>query len=945
MATVIGVGMQMTANASGMTKGLSDADKALQLLQKIVDQNQKSLQRFTGEADKTTQQLDKLTKGVSTLSTIEIGRVLVDTFQALGSAFTSAAQNVLTLAGNVSSSLDSLNDLSARTGIGVESLQGYALAAKMAGVDTEAFGVAVQKLAVNIGKATPGDAMDKALRGINLSVAELRMLAPEQQFSVIGDAIAQLPTVAERAAVAVQVFGKQGAALAPLFREGAASIEELRERAERLGIIVSETQINNVADMNDAFDLVSATINGIIGQVVGNLAPAVTDVTNQFLRFVEEWSGAQGEGGTGIANAITDVLLRGAEIFAGVFDQFVGNFSGFTASIDEASAVFQFVANAFTSVTEALRMVFNLFETVGNGIMLAIGKLLEEVGAWVSDDLAQVGADLANEASAAMAQNQKEFLEAGANSFQAGLNAVGLGEGETSAAARGQGAATAYVQSFREQVQASQAPEIKVATNLDTTEERLQKFLATATDGGSEFLRQSTQTLDTFQKMTEEGGLTADQIKIMNGFMANLNAELDKELATRREAIEATAKQAEEDQKRIKELLKPSEEADKVQSDLDAVYREQSRVQEQLAAARSAAVSAQTESARQLAQKEAAAAAASLASLDQIEAKLKETQQAAKQGFSDGFAKQFKETEKAIESARVKASDFGRTGLSAASALATGVAALQERARAGFLNKAEYDQQLARLQGFFEEALKREQENQRLVAETKQAANVRVEQFLKAQLDERTKQEIAQQEEIAKRKQQSLENVAALQERIATQEKAVAAAREGKDLGAARARQAELTLLKKTLVEEKKIANGRQQANRQQAQQLQQGNTAAQQFQSLVARQNDAFLQGFQNAYAGANAALAQSARVAEEQARRMEALTRPTNATVNVADIRTAEGQALVQDVAAQAQDPALIEARLQTRLLNSIAAGITGASANYFNQPVAIVGAARMG
>jgi hypothetical protein len=144
---------------------------------------------------------------------------------------------------------------------------------------------------------------------------------------------------------------------------------------------------------------------------------------------------------------------------------------------------------------------------------------------------------------------------------------------------------------------------------------------------------------------------------------------------------------------------------------------------------------------------------------------------------------------------------------------------------------------------------------------------------------------------------------------------------------------------------EQGIVDGRVQANRQQAQQLQQGSSAAQQFQSLVARQNDAFLSGFQNAYAGANAALAQSARVAEEQARRMEALTRPTNATVNVADIRTAEGQALVQDVAAQAQDPALIEARLQTRLLNSIAAGITGASANYFNQPVAIVGAARMG
>jgi hypothetical protein len=65
----------------------------------------------------------------------------------------------------------------------------------------------------------------------------------------------------------------------------------------------------------------------------------------------------------------------------------------------------------------------------------------------------------------------------------------------------------------------------------------------------------------------------------------------------------------------------------------------------------------------------------------------------------------------------------------------------------------------------------------------------------------------------------------------------------------------------------------------------------------------------------------------------------------VNVADIRTAEGQALVQDVAAQAQDPALIEARLQTKLLNAIASGITGAANNYFNAPVSIVGAARLG
>jgi hypothetical protein len=909
----------MTANASGMTKGLSDADKALQLLQKIVEQNQKSLQRFTGEADKTTQQLDKLNKGVSTLSTIEIGRVLVDTFQALGSAFTSAAQNVLTLAGNVSSSLDSLNDLSARTGIGVESLQGYALAAKMAGVDTEAFGVAVQKLAVNIGKATPGDAMDKALRGINLSVAELRMLAPEQQFSVIGDAIAQLPTVAERAAVAVQVFGKQGAALAPLFREGAASIDELRERAERLGIIVSETQINNVADMNDAFDLVSATINGIIGQVVGNLAPAVTDVTNQFLRFVEEWSGAQGEGGTGIANAITDVLLQGAEIFAGVFDQFVGNFSGFTASIDEASAVFQFVANAFTSVTEALRMVFNLFETVGNGIMLAIGKLLEEVGAWVSDDLAQFGADLANEASAAMAQNQKEFLEAGANSFQAGLNAVGLGEGDTAATARGEGAATAYVRGFRATVEASQAPEIKVSTNLDTTEERLRQFLDSGTEGASEFLQQSTATLDTFQRMAEEGGLTADQIKIMDGFMKNVNAELDKELRAREEATQAATAQAEADNKRVDALLKTGDATSKLQEDLAAVERQLDV----------------------LADKTDAEAQRRREQLLTLRDELKGQQQAVEQGFGQGFAKAFEDTDRAIQQAIEKAGEFGAAGSAAAADLAAGIEAAKALVKDGILDRQAFELEVARQQQFFQQRVEQEQ----VVAREREAAATRVEEFLRTQLDQRQQAELEAAKQLEERKKQAALNVTAIEAKLEEEKRKNQEQREKGNIRDARASTERIRQLEQARRLEQGIVDGREQANRQQAQQLQQGNTAAQQFQSLIARQNEAFLSGFQNAYAGANAALAQSARVAEEQARRMEALTRPTTASANVADIRTAEGQALVQDVAAQAQDPALIEARLQTRLLNTIATGITGAASNYFNQPVAIVGAARMG
>ena len=912
MATVIGVGMQMTANASGMTKGLSDADKALQLLQKIVDQNQKSLQRFTGEADKTTQSLDKLNRGVSTLSTIEIGRVLVDGFTALGNAFTSAAQNVLTLAGNVSSSLDSLNDLSARTGIGVEALQGYALAAKMAGVDTEQFGVAIQKLAVNIGKANPGDSFDKTLRGIGLSLAELQTLSPEQQFSAIGDAIAQLPTVADRAAAAVQVFGKQGAALAPLFREGAASIEELQARAERLGIIVSETQINNVADMNDAFDLVSATIQGIIGQVIGNLAPAVTDVTNQFLKFVEEWSGAQGEGGTGIANAITDVLLQGAEIFAGVFDQFVGNFSGFTESIETASAVFQFVANAFTAITESLRQVFNLFEMIGNGLTLGFAKLLEAVGSWVSDDLQQYGADLAAAASAQLAQNQQEFLEAGANSFQAGLNAVGLGEGDGSATARGEGAATAYVRGFRATVEASQAPEVKITTNLDETEQRLQQFLASGTEGASEFLQQSTATLDTFQQMAEEGGLTAEQINIMNGFMQNVNAELDKELQAREKAKDAATAQAEADGKRVDALLKTGDAASKLEEDLAAVERQRAAVAEQ----------------------GGEDAQARLAELDALKAKLEEQQQALEQGFGQGFEQAFEGADEAVDTATKKAAEFGQAGLDAAQQLADGVAEAQRQAEAGILNQEAYEAEVARQQQIFDQRIDNEKQ---VIAERKkaedEAAKVRLQQEELVNNLINLQQVGGDQERIA-----AAENLVAINAEIARAEQAVKDARNDGDREAQQAALTRLQQLDQVKAKEEDIASG---AAKQR--ELFQQQFIKQQEEAAKVQQQQ------QQAAAQEQARFAEERRKAEEaeynrQVARITELNTLGSRTVNTADIRTQEGQALVLGLAANAQDPAMIEARLQTKQLQLIAQGISQAAANYFNTPVAIVGGARL-
>lgn len=855
------------------------------------------------EAAKTDKNIERLNNNVSILARIEIGRLVFDGIRALGQAFTSVTTQITGLVGSVNSSLDTLNDFSARSGIGVEALQGYGLAAKLAGVDTEQFGVAVQRLAVNIGKAAPGDALDKSLRQINLSVVELRALSPEQQFSAIGQAISQLPTAADRAAAAVEVFGKQGAALAPLFREGADSIDELRARAERLGIIVNETQIENVAAMNDGFDLVSKTVEGIIGQVEGNLAPVVTAVTNEFLRFVEEFSGTAGTGGTGIANAITDVLLRGAEVLAGVFDKFVGNFGGFSETLTSAASTFNTVAQVFTAVTESIRVIFNGFQVFGDLLVAGLGRVLEGLGSVFSSDLEAIGRELTAVGERRLENNVKEINDAAANAAQAVQDAFTGGAG--SPAEAGAGAASDFVQGLRDRIEQERAPEFRIQTNIEKTRESFDAFFNGIVDQGSAVTDAMRGFEAAVAAVEDPLRITQEEIARINAAQERVNEAIRQERETRTQAAEAAAKQADADAKRIDGLLKVNDSQVKLAEDIAAVEREQARVQQQQAAARDAQDTAAAD-----------AATARLAQLDQEAAKLADLQQAADQGFGEGFTKAFDAANKSVSDLADKAAEFGNVGARAFQQLQAGVAAVQERARAGILTQETFDREIAQQREIF---------NQRIEGAQ------RVEEFLRGQLNERQRAELEAVQQVEERRRQAAVNIQAIEDRIAVEQDEQRRARDENRLNDARAATQRIQQLEAARRGEQNIAAGRFPGQPQPGAVRQQGAAAAQlQQQQQIARSQ-------QDILASANAAISAVARANAELARRAE-LARPVQGPVATADIRTAEGAALVLGLGAQAQDPQLIEARLQTKQLAGIRTAITNAVAGYLNTPAEI-------
>jgi hypothetical protein len=397
MATTLALAMRASMSAGGVSSG--------------ADQAAKALDRFGKQARQTA-------RDVSTIKTIEIGKLIGSGISAAANAFQNAGRAALSYATNVANAADHMNDLAARTGIGVEALQSLQMAGKLSGVDD--ITGAVQKLAVAIGNAA-ASGETSAFTNLGLNFEQLQAMSPEEQFKAIQAAIAALPTEAERAAAAVKIFGKAGVELLPLMSQNLAEIEE---RMKRLGAVVGADQVEAIGSMNDALDMTKAMFDGIIGNVVGNLAPIVESLANDIMSMVESFNGVSGSGGEGIANAITDALLDVAEYMAGILDNAIAGFNDFGVTLSEVGEVFKFVGNVFTAVAEILRAGFNGFQVAGNLLALGLGKFLEGIGSWVSSDLEQFGKDMAANAQREGDKNFNEAMQAGSNAANAASAAV-----------------------------------------------------------------------------------------------------------------------------------------------------------------------------------------------------------------------------------------------------------------------------------------------------------------------------------------------------------------------------------------------------------------------------------------------------------------------------------------------------------------------------------------
>jgi tetratricopeptide (TPR) repeat protein len=181
---------------------------------------------------------------------------------------------------------DELQKAAVKSGIAVEQLSALSYAAKQSDIDLGSLSTALRKMQVNLSQATSGGkAQKETLDALGISLEQLKNLAPDQQFELLADRINALTNPADKARAAVEVFGKAGADLLPLFEKGAEGIRIAREEAEALGLVISTDQVQKLAQADEAIKKLSQSFSGMARILTAMVAGPLTEFFNLITRL------------------------------------------------------------------------------------------------------------------------------------------------------------------------------------------------------------------------------------------------------------------------------------------------------------------------------------------------------------------------------------------------------------------------------------------------------------------------------------------------------------------------------------------------------------------------------------------------------------------------------------------------------------------------------------
>lgn len=218
---------------------------------------------------------------------LAVGKTAAMGAVALGTAAIAGGAAIVGLAEKSADACDVIDKMSNKIGISKTGYQEWAYAMDQSGMDISKMQVGLKTLTSKMDAASQGTKSAKDLfskLGLSVTDSTGKLKSQEDMMNESIIALASMENGTEKARLATQLFGKAGIEMMPMLNGGAQSIEDLKNRAHDLGLVMSDEAVTAGVTLGDTMDDVKASF----GMVATKVGTEVFPIVQKFLDFILE---------------------------------------------------------------------------------------------------------------------------------------------------------------------------------------------------------------------------------------------------------------------------------------------------------------------------------------------------------------------------------------------------------------------------------------------------------------------------------------------------------------------------------------------------------------------------------------------------------------------------------------------------------------------------------
>jgi len=400
----------------------------------LVDKVSEPLRKIQNNTEKLRDKFGKLQSGIK-----KIGGVMA----TVGSAVGVLGGAILRASNQYAEMGDRIDKMSQKIGMSTQSFQEWDYILSQNGGNIENLQMGFKTLTNQISMAGKGSkesvAMFKRL-GVSIKDNNGNLRKQDDVFNDTITALQKMGETTERDAIGQKLLGRSFVEMKPLLNQTAESVDELRKKANDMGLILSKEDVDNAKNYKDTMDTFTRFFQAKFGTVMMKLMPSFSKALEEIIAFSQENQEVFNDMGMAFNFIVTKALPTVLKAVFGLANALrglggiIGNILGYILSIPTN------IQTAFINAQNiVLRVFIALKRSIGDAIQYIVerlAKMLQTIGAiagkipglrGLGDAITDIGGKITNN-SVRQTQNNTTTNNSVVNNYNYGnpqRNAIG----------------------------------------------------------------------------------------------------------------------------------------------------------------------------------------------------------------------------------------------------------------------------------------------------------------------------------------------------------------------------------------------------------------------------------------------------------------------------------------------------------------------------------------